>query len=1362
MVNILTQNDISQALISFFKVALPNLTTTPGSVASDLFIDAPSSQLALLYTQLSQISNLQSLRTVSGSDLDKLAQNFGAVRNQPTPASGTALFTFSSIPAAVAINAGNIVTAYTGATFSVVNGITVDPTQLNTYRATAIKYQNNLSFLNITDQYAVEVSVQATTSGSAGNISAYTINATTIAGVSNITNVFPFTGGSDQETDAAFRNRVLAIFSGANVGTALGYQNAALAVQGVLSAVIIGPGNPLMTRDGTISVLNANGTYAIISDGTGGKVDIQILGLVESGHTDSFIYTDKSNTNDPTNAKNNFILGQIPGEGNLTIPERRVQDVANDNLPAQPVQSVVQVSGSQSGSNFIPMTTDAYGRVSGNYEVIKDTGVYQGSAWAQDAFHWTSDQINYTEQKIKSLFNGQDATAFSGVLNIPQVQQNIPITNENSNVSASDNSMITVLHTPSTNVTRVFNTNTGERYTIINQNVDGTGSNNTTGVIQISGNTLPSLTDILQVDYTWITSYDPYSDYDGKLINDNPNNSGNSVDWSIANAIRNERATFVLNSTNTLYTANVKHSVSYVISADTFSSTNGNVIRSTVPNFLTRAAIVISNLSSPINSITSIKLTNTEVELWTTAADDGFIINTEVVIGVQFLYNATIILPTDTYAEVGNNATIEYNDNNVFSLGSSTGNFLANQITIPVANITGTPSQINLDTTYITSVQNVLMTGITSFPLSRSGNGFYSNTNTGETNTITSNTLKVENQTIQKNGSSQLFINLSITSSAFTMDGYDVVSVIDLASGNEIWNADYMGTLTTATSGNYQLIFSGYNAPVVGDNVLVLYFADDSQNTQPFTFYNRIFSKTFETVQTNSSGNFFIPIAGFTVATGLSFDVIDTTTGLPITSGSDGYIFSPSSNTLEASFSSLTDNFSTINDLTGKLLQIHEAGSNTGSYNIFAFNPLTDTMTIGLELGNLEATEISAIRIRDGKDLWTAAGIINVANNTLTFAPGTLALAGDEVVLLLFTNKVLHQAPTKLAITVSDQNQNTGKIVVEGTTQTQVAAVLFQAIENGLQQDLTVAILAAINAGSNAQIPSGISVSRIVSLEQVSITAGNIVLSTLATYDIQGIQLANPVLYANEAIPNPALSSTEFILPPTANNIANTPSIGDQMLITFYYETVGATESVYFTRNGTLYTNNEFALLDQVYVASGFNTSQSAKFTFAYFTQPAAGSSYAATYNYLAPQPNERITINYNYNQLITTVQLAIEATRPITADVLVKAAQEVLVDVSMNIVVLPSYITAGSTSIVLQNVQSAIINAINTNMLGAVLNQSNLIVAAQAVAGVERSRILAFNVDGQAGQVLTLTAQQNQYFVANVITVNQETISSG
>src|ERR1700722_14883607 len=158
MVNILQQPDIAQALVDFFKVAQPDLDTSPGTVARDLIIDAPSSQLSLLYNELSQISNLQSLRIVSGSDLDRLAQNFGAVRKVPVPSSGTVLFTFSSIPAVVPINAGGTVSASTGATFSVVNGISVDPTQLNAYRATAIKYQNALSFLNITDQYAVEVS----------------------------------------------------------------------------------------------------------------------------------------------------------------------------------------------------------------------------------------------------------------------------------------------------------------------------------------------------------------------------------------------------------------------------------------------------------------------------------------------------------------------------------------------------------------------------------------------------------------------------------------------------------------------------------------------------------------------------------------------------------------------------------------------------------------------------------------------------------------------------------------------------------------------------------------------------------------------------------------------------------------------------------------------------------------------------------------------------------------------------------------------------------------------------------------------------------------------------------------------------
>ena len=1362
MVTILQQSDIAQALVNFFKISQPLLDTSPGSVARDLMIDGPSSQLAILYNNLSQISNLQSLRIVSGSDLDRLAQNFGAVRKTPTPSSGTVLFTFSAIPAVVSINTGSIVTASTGATFAVINGISVNPAQLNTYRATAIKYQNNLNFLNITDQYAVEVSVQATNAGSAGDISQYTINSTNIPSVSNVTNAFPFTGGADTEDDASFRNRVLAIFSGSNVGTALGYQNTALATGSVEGAIVVGPGNPLMVRDGSVVTKNPDGSMTIISEGTGGKVDVYILGNILSSYTNSYIYLDQSNTNNPANIKNNIVLGQIPGEQGLSIAQKRVQDIANQVLPAQPVQTILQVSGSISGSNFTPMTTDAYGRVFGNYELIKDTGNCAGSPWAQDAIHWVSNQITmYQENEIKSTFNGQDTTGFSDILQIPSVQQNISITNENSTVSTSDHSIITLLHSPASNVTRVLNTNTGERYVVINQNINGSSNLNTSGVIQISGNTLPAISDILQVDYTWVVSYDPFSDYDGKILNENVRSSSDSIDWGLANAIRSERILFTPNSTNTIYSGIAKHPVSYVVSSSVFGSTVGIVSQSTISNYSNRIVINLVGITSAINNITGIKLTNSKQEVYITAQGNGIIFNSPIVINSVLLYDITIILPTDTSAVLGDDCTIEYNDQDVFNITNSTGNFNANQITVPFANIPSSPTQIFLDVVYIASVQTVLTTGITSFPLSRSGNGFLSNANTGSTNAIKSNVSKRENQVIQQNSSNQLYATMSVSSTNFTMDGYDVVSVIDLTSGLEIWNYDYPGTVSVNTNGFYQLTFVGYNTPKLGDNVLIIYFADDVNNTQPFTFSNQIISKSFQTLAYDYSTNSYtVPINDFVQESGINFHIIDTTTGLSIGADTDGYLFNIIDGGLTASFSSDTFSFGSVQDLTGKQINLHNTvnENNMGQYSILGYNVATNAITIGVVVSNLTKNQVSIIRVKDGADLWsTSTCSINAASNLLELPSNTLAAIADEVVVMLFVSNVLHQAPTKLSITTSDQNNNTGKVVVSGLTLTKVASVIFSAIDNGLTQNLSAAITSFLGQNPSYKLPSNISLARVVQVQNVSVTTGNIVLSTKVTYDVVGTQILNNVLYPNEMIANTSLSNVQFILPPTTNNTSNAPKIGDTLLITFYYMTDNDTDSVYFTRNGTQYTNKEFALLNQIYIASGFNTTQSAKFAFTYFTQPATGSAYTSYYNYLAPQPNERISVNYNYNQLIANVTFAIENTRPITADVLAKAAVELLVDATVNIVVSSAY--KSSAAIVLQNVQNAITASINTNTLGAVLNSSDLIVAAQSVSGVERSRILAFNLDGQIGQVLTLQAQGNQYFAANTITVNPESI---
>src|SRR5271169_3484154 len=106
MVTIRSVNEIISNLQDFFRLAQPTLDTKPGTVARDLFIEGPSSQLSLLYDELQGVSNKQSLRLSIGTDLDKLGKNFGLIRKQSTPSTGVALFTFSSLNSTINVNNG--------------------------------------------------------------------------------------------------------------------------------------------------------------------------------------------------------------------------------------------------------------------------------------------------------------------------------------------------------------------------------------------------------------------------------------------------------------------------------------------------------------------------------------------------------------------------------------------------------------------------------------------------------------------------------------------------------------------------------------------------------------------------------------------------------------------------------------------------------------------------------------------------------------------------------------------------------------------------------------------------------------------------------------------------------------------------------------------------------------------------------------------------------------------------------------------------------------------------------------------------------------------------------------------------------
>lgn len=1369
MVTIRSVNEIILSLIDFYRLAQPDLDTKPGTVARDLFIDGPSSQLALLYDTVSSVSNQQSMRLVVGTDLDKLAKNFGVVRKQSTPSTGVALLTFSSINAPIGINRGDTVIANNGFSYSVTSGISVTPAAANFYRSVASKFSDQLALVGITDQFAVEITVVATTAGTAGNIGSFSLDRTNIPGVSNVTNINPFTGGTDQENDAAFRNRVLASFSGSSVGTALGYLNVALGTTGVSDAVVIEPGDPLMTRDGTIVKTNADGSKTVISEGSGGKVDVVALGANLVQNTDSFIYQDKSNNNDPTSVKNNIVLGQIAADVNKTINRKRIDDIANGKLPAQPVDAILQVTGSISGANFQPKSVDSFGLVSGNYELIKDTGVYGGSPFGFDTFHWVSNKISgFSEDRIKGQYNGQDNTTFTDVLSIPQTQQNLAITNENSIVT-SDRSIIQLLHTPATNVTRVFNVNTGERYIITNQNFDATGTFNTTGRIQVSGNTLPSPSDVLQVDYSWIVNYDRYSDYDGLFNTLNPRPVTDSIDWGLGNAVRNERILFSINASTNFFQGTVSHPVGAVISVKKFLEVDGLVTKVASGTFVNRLSVTFSNLANPTQTVDSVKLKNTNTEVFKTAQNDGNVSNISVVVGILLLNDTTVILPTDTVAVAGDRVTANLNSIDVFHSTTTEGNSNGTQITIPSSLVNTSASAINLDVTYIANVSDLFSSATTSLPTSRVGNGFILSSNVGFNNFSPVNTSRREHQIVQKNLSNQILIELNLPSTDFALDGYQIISVIRLSDSKEIWTLDNPGTVTVGPSGNYQLIFSGINFPTSGDRVLAFYYATDIRRFQPFSFSNNLIKTRIDKLGIDpATGKFTVTLNKPESQTGVKFNVIEPNTNTVLFAVTDGYLIPNVDGT--AILSSASMNFSSMPDLVNKKVKIYGSSllgqttfNNNGIWDILSYDVVTNDMVISEGLDKIGTDQISIVRILDGQEVWNYSGTIDAAHNKVIFPITPPVAAGDTVVVMFFRFNSLRSGPTRLTSTIADQVTNTGIITVNGTSLAIAQDIVFTATNTGLKLNLAEGLRKALNLNSSVALPSNVRIARIIKVEKV-VTASvtdDTVLEVLTTYDTKNTIIQNNLLYSSDMISDLTLQNLDFILPSTLNNTLNIqthnlPQLGDKIRITFYYITDNDQETLAYTRNGTLYTNKKFAFINKIFVASGFKSSQSTKFTATSFTQPSLGARYKIFYDYLAPKQNERIVVNYNYNKLIGDVTFNIEETRPINADVLVREAKVISLDLTINVVIDPSFLSSSTT--VLQNLRNQLNAALTTALLGQVVDQPTLINVAQAVQGISRARILFFNKTGSIGQVTKIQAQKDEFFEPHSIIINTET----
>jgi len=187
-----------------------------------------------------------------------------------------------------------------------------------------------------------------------------------------------------------------------------------------------------------------------------------------------------------------------------------------------------------------------------------------------------------------------------------------------------------------------------------------------------------------------------------------------------------------------------------------------------------------------------------------------------------------------------------------------------------------------------------------------------------------------------------------------------------------------------------------------------------------------------------------------------------------------------------------------------------------------------------------------------------------------------------------------------------------------------------------------------LKLSSIASISSNVKIGRLVKMEKVTTDNNLNVLNIVHDYDILGYKILDNSFVKDEAIVDLSLTRMQVSLPDTVDNNDNLPQIGDRLRVRFYLTTSSDTELISFTKSGTQVTNKTYLLVDTIAISSGFTSSTSAGaiLTISNFNQPVTKSRYKTYYDYLAPKVNERITVTFNYNKMISDSTLLIEDVR--------------------------------------------------------------------------------------------------------------------
>ena len=141
------------------------------------------------------------------------------------------------------------------------------------------------------------------------------------------------------------------------------------------------------------------------------------------------------------------------------------------------------------------------------------------------------------------------------------------------------------------------------------------------------------------------------------------------------------------------------------------------------------------------------------------------------------------------------------------------------------------------------------------------------------------------------------------------------------------------------------------------------------------------------------------------------------------------------------------------------------------------------------------------------------------------------------------------------------------------------------------------------------------------------------------------------------------------------------------------------------------------------------------------------------------PLVGQSLTIKYNYDSLIDSLQNGIEKYRVLTADVLLRRTTPIEVQISLGIQVYKDYSLEDTKSEVINKI-SIYINNLKT--LGAEFDRSDIVSVAKEIKGVDRvdlNTVTIRKIGGNESEIISIN--DNEYFVINNIDINASYSSS-